>query len=105
MASGGRNVPAYATVPVLQPPAPQPQAALTVPPASRGATVTKTKMNVLTTRVGPMPTVPIQLVPSAVTVTTATSSTTSQHASVCHWLIHDLLVILFKGSVFSVFLL
>ena len=100
MASGVRSVPVYATVPVLQPPAPQPRGALTVPPVSQGATATKTKTNVSTTRVGPMPTVPTQLVLSAVTVMPATSNTTSPHASVRHWLIHDFLVILFKRSVF-----
>ncbi|KAK2181743.1 hypothetical protein NP493_383g03005 [Ridgeia piscesae] len=60
-------------------------------------------MNVSTTHMGPMPTVPIQLVPSTVTVTTATSSTTSQHALVCHWMIHDLLVIFIKGVCFLFF--
>ena len=83
MASGVRSVPVCATVKVQQLPVMRPLAALSVHQASREVTAMTIWMNVRTTRVVPMPTAPTQLVPSAVTVMPATSSTTSRHVSVC----------------------
>ena len=82
-ASGARSVLVCATVRAPQPPVTPPKAALSVHQASREATAMKTKTNVTTTHVVPMPTARTQLVPSVVTVMPATSRKTPLHVLVC----------------------